>query len=60
LRAYTRQAQEVWELFHVEMDDALRRRNLSLVLGRVRARGRVSGVKTETPVGRSVAVVGAC
>jgi hypothetical protein len=50
LRAYTRQAEEVWELFHVEMDDALRRGNLSLVLGLVRARGRVSGVKTETPM----------
>jgi ketosteroid isomerase-like protein len=50
LRAYTRQAEEVWEFFHVEMDDALRRGNLSLVLGRIRARGRVSGVNTETPM----------
>jgi SnoaL-like protein len=50
LRAYTRQAEEVWELFHVEFDDALLRSNLSLVLGRVRTRGRVSGVETETPM----------
>ena len=50
LRAYTRQAEEVWELFHVEIDDALRRGNLRLVLGRVRARGRGSGVETETPM----------
>jgi hypothetical protein len=50
LRAYTRQVEEVWELFHVEIDDALRRGTLSLLLGRVRARGRVSGVETETPM----------
>jgi ketosteroid isomerase-like protein len=50
LRAYTRQAEEVWELFYVEIDEALRRGNLSLVLGRVRTRGRVSGVETETPM----------
>jgi hypothetical protein len=50
LGEYTRQASEVWELFHVEHDDALNRGNLSLVLGRVRTRGRVSGVETETPM----------
>jgi ketosteroid isomerase-like protein len=50
LRAYTRQAQEVWELFHVEFDDVLSRGKLSFVLGRVRARGRVSGVKIESPM----------
>lgn len=48
LRAYTRQAEEVWEHFHVEMDDALRRGSLTLVLGRINARGRVSGVETES------------
>jgi ketosteroid isomerase-like protein len=50
LRAYTRQAEEVWELFRTEIDDALRRGSLSLVLGRVRTRGRVSGVENETPM----------
>jgi hypothetical protein len=50
LRAYTRQVREVWQLFHVEHDDSLRRGNLILVLGRVRTRGRVSGVETETPM----------
>jgi hypothetical protein len=50
LREWTRQATEVWELLHVEHHDALRRGNLSLVLGRVRTRGRVSGVETETPM----------
>ena len=50
LRAYTRQAEEVWELFHVDIDNGLRRGNLSLALGRVRTRGRVSGVETETPM----------
>ena len=50
LRAYTRQAGEVWGLFDVEMDEGLQRGNLSLVLGRVRTRGRASGVETETPM----------
>jgi ketosteroid isomerase-like protein len=50
LRAYTRQAEDVWELFRAEVDDVLRRGNLILMLGRVATRGRVSGVETETPM----------
>ena len=50
LRAYTQDAKEVWELFQVEIDDSLRRGSLSLLFGRVRARGRVSQVETETPM----------
>jgi hypothetical protein len=50
LRAFTRQVGEVWELFHLEFDDALRRGNLFLLLGHVRTRGRGSGVETETPM----------
>jgi hypothetical protein len=50
LRAYTQDAKEVWELFQVEIDDSLRRDSLSLLFGRVRARGRVSQVETETPM----------
>jgi hypothetical protein len=50
LRAFTRQVGEVWELFQVEIDDALRRGNLFLMLGCVRTRGRVSGVEAETPM----------
>jgi ketosteroid isomerase-like protein len=50
LRAYTRQAKEVWELFRGEIHEAFRRGNLTLSIGRVRARGRVSGVETETPM----------
>jgi ketosteroid isomerase-like protein len=50
LRAFARQAEEAWELFRTEVDDDLRRGNLRLVLGRVRARGRASGVETETPM----------
>jgi ketosteroid isomerase-like protein len=50
LRAYTQQAEEVWERFQVEIADLLRRGSLSLLLGRVRTRGRVSQVETETPM----------
>jgi ketosteroid isomerase-like protein len=50
LWAFVRQAEEVWELFRVEVDDDLRRGNLRLLLGSVRARGRLSGVETATPM----------
>ena len=50
LRASLREFGEVWERFSVEIDDALRRGNLGLALGRVTARGRVSGVETDTPI----------
>jgi hypothetical protein len=50
LRAYMQQATEIWELFDVEIDEVLRRGSLSLSLGRVRTRGRVSGVETEAPM----------
>ena len=43
LWAFVRQAEEVWELFRVEVDDDLRRGNLRLLLGRRalrRGRGR--------------------
>jgi SnoaL-like protein len=50
LRASLREFREVWERFSVEIDDALRRGDLGLALGRVKARGRVSGVETDTPI----------
>ena len=50
LRAFVRESDEVWELFRVDADEVLRRGNLRLLIGRVRARGRLSGVETETPM----------
>ncbi len=48
LRAFVREASEVWEYFELEAHQLLLRGRLSLALGRVRARGRASGVATET------------
>jgi hypothetical protein len=50
LRAFVRQSEEVWALFRVEADEVLCRGNLRLLIGRVRTRGRLSGVETETPM----------
>lgn len=48
LRAWAAQSQEVWERFHVEINEVLRRGALVIALGRVSARGRTSGVETVT------------
>jgi ketosteroid isomerase-like protein len=48
LRAWAVQSGEVWERFHVEINEILRRGALVLGLGRVSARGRTSGVETVT------------
>jgi hypothetical protein len=50
LRAFAREANELWEHFRLEVTDLLGRGRLSLLVGRWRARGRSSGVELETPM----------
>ena len=50
LRAFAREANELWEHYRNEVTDLLRRGRLSLLVGRFRARGRSSGVEIETPM----------
>ena len=50
LRAFAREANELWEHFRLEVTDVLRRGRLSLLVGRWGARGRSSGVEVETPM----------
>ena len=50
LRAFAREAHDLWEHYRIEMSDLLQRGRLRLLVGRWRARGRSSGVEIETPM----------
>jgi ketosteroid isomerase-like protein len=50
LRAFGREAHELWEHFRLEVTDLLQRGRLRILVGRWGARGRSSGVEIETPM----------
>ena len=50
LRAFAREANELWEHRRLELTDLLRRGRLGLLVGRFRARGRSSAVEIDTPM----------
>ena len=50
-RQYTADLDEAWEVGRAEVDDAISCGDIALLVGRIRYRGRESGVENTTPVG---------
>jgi ketosteroid isomerase-like protein len=51
IRQYVRDLNDAWEIVRAEVDDAIGVGSIALLVGRIRYRGKASGVETASPAG---------